>query len=155
MQDPYSLDRYCGSTDQARPNSNRSPARRTRLQSAYERRSPRRSPAVVLIDAIPETYRKAPRKQRSTTRRICDDVRFRDVLQQSGRCGKVSGVATRWTSRSERHSFRRATTEASRRRSSTYDHLIPKTLIANYIFASVAGIIWYFRFFSTPWASPK
>jgi len=30
---------------------------------------------------------------------------------------------------------------------STYDHLAPKTLISNYIFASLAGVIWYFQFF--------
>ena len=30
---------------------------------------------------------------------------------------------------------------------STYDRLTSKTLVANYIFASVAGIIWYFQFF--------
>jgi L-rhamnose-H+ transport protein len=30
---------------------------------------------------------------------------------------------------------------------STYDHLAPKTLIGNYIFASLAGVIWYFQFF--------
>jgi L-rhamnose-H+ transport protein len=30
---------------------------------------------------------------------------------------------------------------------STYDHLAPKTLIQNYIFASLAGVIWYFQFF--------
>jgi L-rhamnose-H+ transport protein len=31
--------------------------------------------------------------------------------------------------------------------SSTYDRLAPKTLVANYIFASMAGVIWYFQFF--------
>jgi L-rhamnose-H+ transport protein len=30
---------------------------------------------------------------------------------------------------------------------STYDRLAPKTLIANYLFAAMAGIIWYFQFF--------
>ena len=30
---------------------------------------------------------------------------------------------------------------------STYDHLSPKTLAANYVFASLAGVIWYFQFF--------
>jgi L-rhamnose-H+ transport protein len=30
---------------------------------------------------------------------------------------------------------------------STFDHLAPKTLIANYIFAAMAGVIWYFQFF--------
>jgi len=30
---------------------------------------------------------------------------------------------------------------------STYDRLAPKTLIANYIFAGMAGVIWYFQFF--------
>jgi L-rhamnose-H+ transport protein len=30
---------------------------------------------------------------------------------------------------------------------STYDRLAPKTLIANYIFAAMAGVIWYFQFF--------
>jgi L-rhamnose-H+ transport protein len=30
---------------------------------------------------------------------------------------------------------------------STYDRLTTKTLVANYIFASMAGIIWYFQFF--------
>jgi L-rhamnose-H+ transport protein len=30
---------------------------------------------------------------------------------------------------------------------STYDRLAPKTLVANYIFAAMAGIIWYFQFF--------
>jgi L-rhamnose-H+ transport protein len=30
---------------------------------------------------------------------------------------------------------------------STYDHLAPKTLALNYIFASLAGVIWYFQFF--------
>ena len=30
---------------------------------------------------------------------------------------------------------------------STYDHLSPKTLAANYLFASLAGVIWYFQFF--------
>jgi L-rhamnose-H+ transport protein len=30
---------------------------------------------------------------------------------------------------------------------STYDRLAPKTLIANYLFAALAGIIWYFQFF--------
>ncbi|NYF51318.1 L-rhamnose/proton symporter RhaT [Tunturiibacter gelidoferens] len=30
---------------------------------------------------------------------------------------------------------------------STYDHLAPKTLVLNYIFASLAGVIWYFQFF--------
>ena len=30
---------------------------------------------------------------------------------------------------------------------STYDRLAPRTLIANYIFAAMAGIIWYFQFF--------
>jgi L-rhamnose-H+ transport protein len=30
---------------------------------------------------------------------------------------------------------------------STYDRLAPKTLIANYIFAALAGVIWYFQFF--------
>jgi L-rhamnose-H+ transport protein len=31
--------------------------------------------------------------------------------------------------------------------SSTYDRLAPKTLLLNYIFAAMAGIIWYFQFF--------
>ncbi|RSL15169.1 L-rhamnose-H+ transport protein [Edaphobacter aggregans] len=30
---------------------------------------------------------------------------------------------------------------------STYDRLAPRTLIANYIFAALAGVIWYFQFF--------
>ncbi|MDQ2833898.1 MAG: L-rhamnose/proton symporter RhaT [Acidobacteriota bacterium] len=30
---------------------------------------------------------------------------------------------------------------------STYDRLAPRTLLANYIFASLAGVIWYFQFF--------
>jgi L-rhamnose-H+ transport protein len=30
---------------------------------------------------------------------------------------------------------------------STYDRLAPATLIANYIFAAMAGVIWYFQFF--------
>jgi L-rhamnose-H+ transport protein len=30
---------------------------------------------------------------------------------------------------------------------STYDRVAPKTLIANYLFAALAGIIWYFQFF--------
>jgi len=30
---------------------------------------------------------------------------------------------------------------------STYDRLAPKTLFSNYIFAAMAGIIWYFQFF--------
>jgi L-rhamnose-H+ transport protein len=30
---------------------------------------------------------------------------------------------------------------------STYDRVAPKTLIANYIFAAMAGVIWYFQFF--------
>jgi L-rhamnose-H+ transport protein len=30
---------------------------------------------------------------------------------------------------------------------STYDRLAPKTLAANYVFAAIAGIIWYFQFF--------
>lgn len=30
---------------------------------------------------------------------------------------------------------------------STYDRLAPSTLIANYIFAAMAGVIWYFQFF--------
>jgi L-rhamnose-H+ transport protein len=30
---------------------------------------------------------------------------------------------------------------------STYDHLAPKTLIFNYLFAALAGVIWYFQFF--------
>jgi len=30
---------------------------------------------------------------------------------------------------------------------STYDRLAPKTLVANYIFAAMAGVIWYFQFF--------
>jgi L-rhamnose-H+ transport protein len=30
---------------------------------------------------------------------------------------------------------------------STYDRLAPRTLILNYIFAAMAGIIWYFQFF--------
>ena len=30
---------------------------------------------------------------------------------------------------------------------STYDRLAPKTLVANYLFAAMAGIIWYFQFF--------
>ena len=30
---------------------------------------------------------------------------------------------------------------------STYDHLAPKTLFFNYVFASLAGVIWYFQFF--------
>ena len=30
---------------------------------------------------------------------------------------------------------------------STYDRLAPKTLIANYIFAVMAGVVWYFQFF--------
>jgi len=30
---------------------------------------------------------------------------------------------------------------------STYDRLAPKTLIANYLFAALAGVIWYFQFF--------
>jgi L-rhamnose-H+ transport protein len=30
---------------------------------------------------------------------------------------------------------------------STYDRVAPKTLVANYIFAAMAGIIWYFQFF--------
>jgi L-rhamnose-H+ transport protein len=31
--------------------------------------------------------------------------------------------------------------------SSTYDRLAPKTLVTNYIFAAMAGVIWYFQFF--------
>jgi L-rhamnose-H+ transport protein len=30
---------------------------------------------------------------------------------------------------------------------STYDRLAPRTLFANYIFAAMAGVIWYFQFF--------
>jgi L-rhamnose-H+ transport protein len=30
---------------------------------------------------------------------------------------------------------------------STYDRLAPRTLIANYLFAALAGIVWYFQFF--------
>jgi L-rhamnose-H+ transport protein len=30
---------------------------------------------------------------------------------------------------------------------STYDRLAPKTLVANYLFAGLAGVIWYFQFF--------
>jgi L-rhamnose-H+ transport protein len=30
---------------------------------------------------------------------------------------------------------------------STYDRLAPKTLVANYFFAALAGIVWYFQFF--------
>jgi L-rhamnose-H+ transport protein len=30
---------------------------------------------------------------------------------------------------------------------STYDRLAPKTLIANYLFAALAGVVWYFQFF--------
>jgi L-rhamnose-H+ transport protein len=30
---------------------------------------------------------------------------------------------------------------------STYDRVAPKTLVANYIFAAMAGVIWYFQFF--------
>jgi L-rhamnose-H+ transport protein len=30
---------------------------------------------------------------------------------------------------------------------STYDRLSPRTLTANYIFAAMAGVIWYFQFF--------
>jgi L-rhamnose-H+ transport protein len=30
---------------------------------------------------------------------------------------------------------------------STYDRLAPRTLISNYIFAAMAGVIWYFQFF--------
>ena len=30
---------------------------------------------------------------------------------------------------------------------STYDRLAPRTLIANYLFAALAGVIWYFQFF--------
>lgn len=30
---------------------------------------------------------------------------------------------------------------------STYDRVAPKTLVANYFFASLAGIVWYFQFF--------
>jgi L-rhamnose-H+ transport protein len=30
---------------------------------------------------------------------------------------------------------------------STYDRLAPKTLLANYTFAAMAGVIWYFQFF--------
>jgi len=30
---------------------------------------------------------------------------------------------------------------------STYDRIAPRTLIANYLFAAMAGIIWYFQFF--------
>ena len=30
---------------------------------------------------------------------------------------------------------------------STYDRLAPKTLVANYLFAALAGVIWYFQFF--------
>jgi len=30
---------------------------------------------------------------------------------------------------------------------STYDRVAPRTLVANYIFAAMAGIIWYFQFF--------
>jgi L-rhamnose-H+ transport protein len=30
---------------------------------------------------------------------------------------------------------------------STYDRLAPKTLVANYLFATMAGVIWYFQFF--------
>jgi L-rhamnose-H+ transport protein len=29
----------------------------------------------------------------------------------------------------------------------TYDRVAPKTLVANYIFAAMAGVIWYFQFF--------
>ena len=30
---------------------------------------------------------------------------------------------------------------------STYDRIAPKTLLANYLFAAMAGVIWYFQFF--------
>jgi L-rhamnose-H+ transport protein len=30
---------------------------------------------------------------------------------------------------------------------STYDRIAPRTLIANYVFAAMAGVIWYFQFF--------
>ena len=31
--------------------------------------------------------------------------------------------------------------------SSTYDRIAPKTIVANYFFAALAGVIWYFQFF--------
>jgi L-rhamnose-H+ transport protein len=30
---------------------------------------------------------------------------------------------------------------------STYDRIAPRTLIANYLYASLAGVLWYFQFF--------
>ena len=30
---------------------------------------------------------------------------------------------------------------------STYDRIAPKTLVANYLFAALAGVVWYFQFF--------
>jgi L-rhamnose-H+ transport protein len=38
---------------------------------------------------------------------------------------------------------------------STYDRIAPHTLIANYFFAALAGIIWYFQFFFNSMAKTK
>jgi L-rhamnose-H+ transport protein len=38
---------------------------------------------------------------------------------------------------------------------STYDRIAPHTLVANYLFAALAGIIWYFQFFFNSMAKTK
>ena len=38
---------------------------------------------------------------------------------------------------------------------STYDRIAPVTLVANYLFAALAGIIWYFQFFFNSMAKTK
>jgi len=56
-----------------------------------ERPALKMAPAVSLIESILELDRKAPRKQRHTSRRIYDRIRaeFRDVRQRSERFGSM------------------------------------------------------------------
>ena len=86
-----------------------------------ERPALKMAPAVSLIDAILESDRKAPRKQRHTARRILRSHSRRDPGMYA--CGAhgaaVCGAAQAgsWVWPNTRCSFRRATTGASRRRS--------------------------------------
>ena len=38
---------------------------------------------------------------------------------------------------------------------STYDRIAPRTLIANYLYAALAGVLWYFQFFFNSMAKTK
>ena len=79
-----------------------------------ERPTVKMAAAASLVEAILELDRKAPRKQRHTSRRIYERI-LAEVpgCQRSGRCGSMwSAASASWVCPNTRRSFRRVMTGA-------------------------------------------